>query len=241
MLHKTSGIVLHTTKYSETSLIVKIYTKSFGLQTYIINGVRSKKSKTKATIFQPLALVEMIVSHSEKGGLQRISEINTEHPFSSIPVNIIKSSIVLFLNEMLYKAIKEAHPDEDLFEFIKNSLLLLDLKTDNCSNFHIYFILQLPKFLGFFPHGTYSNNTSLFDLQEGVFINTLPKHQQYMNIQQSELLNVFINSRYETLNDIKIDRQERKQLLQSLILFYQLHISSFGEIKSMEILEEVIS
>ncbi len=241
MLHKTSGIVFHTTKYSDTSLIVKIFTKQFGLQTYIISGARSKKSKTRATLFQPLALMDLVVSHSEKGGLQRISEINSQHPFISILNNITKSSIVLFLNEVLYKAVKEAHNDDDLFEFIKNSLLLLDLKTDSCANFHIHFILQLTKYLGFFPQGKYSKETSIFDLQEGNFINTIPKHQHCLNKEQSELLNTFITSNYETINEVKIDKYKRKQLLQSLTLFYQLHIASFGEIKSLGVLEQVIA
>ncbi len=241
MLHKTSGIVLFTTKYSDTSLIVKIFTKDFGLQTYITNGVRSKKSKIKATIFQPLALVDMIVSHSEKSALQRISEINNQYPYTTIPYNITKSSIVLFLNEVLYKVIKESHSDIDLFEFVKNSLLLLDLKTDNCSNFHIYFILQLTQHLGFFPQGKYSGETSLFDLQDGNFVPALPKHSNFMVIKQSELLSAFIEGTYETINNIKMDKHQRKHLLQSLLLFYQLHIAGFGEIKSVGILEEVIA
>ena len=113
MLHKTSGIILHTVKYSETSLIVKIYTRDFGLQSYMVTGVRSKKSKNKASLFQPLALVELEVSNTNKGSLQRISEINILHPYSDIPYNIVKSSIAIFLNEILYKAIKEEHADED--------------------------------------------------------------------------------------------------------------------------------
>ena len=241
MLHKTSGIILHTTHYSETQLIAKIYTRQFGLQSYIISGVRSKKSKTKATQFQPLALVDLVVSHSEKGGLQRISEINNHHPFGSIPFTIIKSSIVLFLNEVLYKSINESHPDEDLFDFIQSSLLILDLKTENCSNFHIFFIIQLSKYLGFYPEGNFSQQNSLFDLKEGGFINKIPNHPYYMNVQQSELLNTFINGGYDTIQTIKSDNAQRKQLLQSLILFYQFHIVTFREIKSIAVLEEVIA
>ena len=102
MLHKTRGIILHTLNYSETSLIVKIITPDFGVKSYIVNGVRSKKSKFKATIFQPLALVDMVVSNTDKAELQRISEINILSPYTDIPYNIIKSSIALFLNEIVY-------------------------------------------------------------------------------------------------------------------------------------------
>ena len=241
MLHKTGGIILHTTKFSESQLIAKVYTRQYGLQSYIISGLHSKKSKTKATQFQPLAIVDLIVTHSEKGGLQRISEINNSHPYTTIPYNILKSSIALFLNELLYKAINEAHQDEDLFEFIKNSLLILDYNTENCSNFHIYFMIQLSRFLGFYPQGNFSYQTNLFDLKEGSFISFVPNHSHYLDIQQSELFNIIINSGYENIHLIKSDNNQRKQLLQSLVLFYQFHIASFKEIKSIAVLEEVIA
>lgn len=242
MLYKTSGIVLHTTKYSETSLIVKIISPDLGVKTYMVNGVRSKKAKFKANIFQPLALVDMVVSNNEKAGLQRISEISILYPYTDIPYNIIKSSIALFLNEILYKAIREEHhPDENMFEFIKNSLQLLDLKFDSCSNFHVFFMIQLSRYLGFFPEGQYSSSTPLFDIQEGRFTGKLPIHSYYLESSLSMLLNEFILAEYNTIQELKLDKQQRKQLLQALILFYQLHISSFSEINSLEVLEQVIS
>lgn len=241
MIHKTDGIILHTTKYSEKSLIVKAYTRHFGLQSYIINDVRSKTSKNKATLFQPLSLIDMVVSNSNKGLLQRISEITVQHPYHSIPYNVIKSSIAIFINEVLYKAIKEEHSDEELFEFIKNSLLMLDLKTDNCSNFHIYFMIQLSRYLGFYPQGKYTPVTPVFDLQEGCFVAHLPSHPHHLSTSLSVLLYDLIAAGHEKYADIKLAKDQRKQLLLALITFYQLHITSFGEIKSYVILEEVIA
>lgn len=240
MLHTTSGIILHTVKYSDSSLIVKIYTRNFGLQSYMVSGVRGKKSKNKATLFQPLALVDMVVSNSNKGSLQRISEITILHPYTEIPNDIVKSSIAIFLNEILYKALREEHSDEDLFDFIKNSLLVLDLKHDNCSNFHIFFMIQLSRFLGFYPQGKYTRETPVFDLKEGRFTNHIPTHVHYLTAENSELFNNFIGAGYETIQDLKIDSVRRKELLQAMITFYQLHITSFKEIRSQEILEEVM-
>ena len=239
--HKTTGIILHSLNYSETSLIVKIISPDFGVKSYIVKGVRSKKSKFKATIFQPFALVEMVVSNTDKAQLQRISEINMLYPYADIPYNIIKSSIVLFLNEVVNKAIKEQHSDEDLFEYIKNSLQMLDLKHDNCSNFHVFFMIQLSRYLGFFPQGNYSSDTSFFDLQEGCFVNHSPHHPNYLNALQSSLFGELLNAQYNTIHQLKIDKSQRKQLLQALIKYYQLHIASFGEIKSLEILEQIIA
>ena len=241
MLHKTLGIILHTIKYSESSLITKIFTRDFGLQSYIISGIRSKKSRNKASLFQPLAMVEIVVSNSEKTNLQRISEINTHYPYSDIPYNISKSSIALFLNEVLFKAINVEHPDENMFEFIKNSLQILDLEHKNCSNFHIYFMVQLSRFLGFYPQGNFSSSDSVFDLQEGRFVNFIPVHSNYLTSQNAKMLNDFIVAEYEIAIQIKIDKMQRKELLQSLITFYQFHISSFKEIKSNQVLEEVIT
>ncbi len=241
MLHKTSGIILHTTKYSETSLIVKIITPDFGVQSYIVNGVRGKKSKFKAPVFQPLTLVDMVVSNTDKAKLQRISEINIHYPYNDIPYNIIKSSIALFLNEVLYKAIKEQHSDENLFEYVKNSLQLLDLNHHNCSNFHVFFMVQLSRYLGFFPEGQCTAATPIFDLLEGRFVGPLPNHPNYLIAEQSKLLNQLINAEYGTIHQLEMDKHQRRQLLQSLIKFYQLHITSFGEIKSLEVLEQVIA
>jgi DNA repair protein RecO (recombination protein O) len=240
MLYKTSGIILYTTKYSDTSLITKIYTSDFGLQSYIINGVRSKKSKNKASLFQPMTIVDLVVSNSGKGNLQRISEINNCHPYNDIPYNIVKSSIAMFLNEILYKTLKEEHADEELFEFVKNSFLILDLKTDNCVNFHIYFLVQLSRFLGFYPQGNYSKETCYFDLKEGRFCTNIPSHSHYLSPENAQMLDDLTKASYESVGILKIIKSQRKELLQRIIRFYQLHISSIGDIKSVEVLEEVL-
>lgn len=239
MLHRTNGIVLHTVKYAESSLIVKVYTSDFGLQSYLINGVKGKKSKYKSALLQPLSLVDLIVSNSNKSGLNRISEINLLQPYSAIPYDIIKSSIAIFLNEILYKTLKEEHADSELFEFIKNAFLVLDLKQESCSNFHIYFLIQFSIYLGFSPHGTFSEQKTLFDLKEGRFSSTVPSHSLYLNKRNSALFQEFIHSTFANFHLIQISRSERKEILQALILYYQLHIAAFGEMKSLNVLEEI--
>lgn len=238
MLHRTEGIILHTTKYSENSLIVKMYTRDFGVQSYIINKGRGKTNKQTSALLQPISLVELIVSNTKKTGLNRISEIGLLQPYRDIPFNILKSSIVIFLNELLYKALKEEHADPDLFEFIKNSFLILDLKQESCSNFHIYFMIQLSVYLGFAPQQNMLDNT-LFDLKEGRFSEKIPAHSLYINKTISPLFQALIQTDYEHLHLIKMDRQQRKELLQSLLLYYKLHLPSFGDIKSVGILEEI--
>lgn len=239
--YKTSGIILHTVKYSESSLIVKILSPDLGVKSYMINGVRSKKSKFKASIFQPLSLVEMVVSHKEKANLQRISDISILYPYSDIPVNVLKGSLLLFLDEVLYKAVKEQHTDETMFEFIKNSLQLLDLTQENCANFHLFFMVQLSRYLGFFPEGRYTPATPVFDMLEGRFTGKLPIHSHYVDESLSKLLSKLTKAEYANAQQLQINRIQRKQLTQALMHFYRLHIEGFGELKSHEILEQVLS
>lgn len=241
MLHKTSGIILQTTNYSDTSFIAKIYTEGFGLQSYIISGARSKKSKTKASLFQPMTIVELEVTNSTKSNLHRISEISIHHPYSDIPYNIVKSSIVIFLNEILFRSLKEEEEDGDLFLFIKNSLLILDLKNESCSNFHLSFLIQISKFFGFYPQGNFSETNSYFDLCNGKFISSMPSHNNYLNPKLSFLLDKIMSTKFDNIQDLKMESSDRKILLYSLVFFFKFHIPSFGEIKSMAVLEEVIS
>jgi DNA repair protein RecO (recombination protein O) len=240
MLHKTRGIILHTIPYSESSIIVKMFTRDFGLQSYIVKGGRSKKSKNKINIFQSLTLVELVVTHSENNKLERISEINIHYPYTSIPYNFIKSSIAIFINEIIYKSLKDGHTDDSAFDFIESSLQILDLNTYSCANFHLMFMLKLSRYYGFYPQGVYCKQTPYFNLQEGSFYTQIPIHAYYLGQRLSMLLNELMNADYQTMHSIDINRTERKQLLDALILFYQLHIESFREIKSQQVLQQIL-
>jgi DNA repair protein RecO (recombination protein O) len=241
MLHTTRGIVLHTLNYTDTSIIARVYTERFGLQAYMINGARGKKSKIRANIFQPLALVDMVVYHKEKSSLQRISEIRNSHPFITIPFNMVKTSIVMFLNEVLYKSIREEEPNERLFGFLYHSVQILDLETDNCSNFHLCFLVQLSKYMGFFPQGKAEEQTSYFDLQEGTFTLKEPLHPYYLDPSLSLALSQLTECDYGSASSVALSNAERRELLSKLILYYELHLSSLREINSHRILEDVIS
>lgn len=241
MLHKTSGIILHTIPYSEKNLIVKIYTQNFGLQSYLITGTRNKKSGNKAQLFQPLAIVDLVVSNSEKNKLNRISELSISYHYLDLSTNIYKSSIAQFINEILYKSLKEEHADSELFDFIASSLQILDLKQDQYSNFHLSFLIQFSKYLGFFPEGKFSLSTPFFNLVEGKFSIRPITHEYFCSEEMSELLSLFLSLNYERLGEIKLNNIVRNKLLNNLLLFYQLHINNFGEIKSLDIIREVLN
>lgn len=241
MLHKTKGIVLQTINYSDTSLIARIYTQRFGLQPYMVNGARGKKAKIKANVLQPLTLVDMVVYHKEKNSLQRISEIKNDPPFTSIPYNFVKTSIAIFVNELLCKAIKEEEPNDRLFDFLHSSVQILDLEHDSCANFHLCFMIQLSKYLGFFPQGRACAETPYFDLQEGTFIAKEPMHPYFLYPVHAQLLWQLVQADYSSASALSIHKTQRKELLEKLVLYYELHLPSLREINSHRILEEVMS
>ena len=241
MLFTTKGIVLHHFKYSEKSVIAKVYTEKFGLQSYILNGVRSAKSKNKAVYLQPLSLIEINANYKEKKGLQQIKSIQLAIPYNSIPFNIGKTSIAFFLAEILYKSIKEEETNYTLFDFLYNALQVLDLKETNYADFHLIFMAQFCHFLGITPQNKEIESKHIyFDLQEGVFLPHQPPHQAFIDSPTSNMLIEILNTNFDNSN-LSLSYSARKLVLTSLLDYYNLHLSNFDNLKSLAVLEEVLS
>lgn len=159
MIYKTRGIALHTIKYGDSSIVAHVYTEQFGRQSYLVKGARSKKANVKANLFYPLNLLEMEVYHKEGNNLQKVREVRNMPVFINIPFNPFKNAIAVFIAELLYRTLKEVEQNPRLFEFIFNSIQLLDLELVNFKDFHIVFMLQLAKFGGFYPNNNFSTIT----------------------------------------------------------------------------------
>lgn len=241
MLHSTRGIILHQVNYSESSIVAKIYTELFGLQSYIINSVRGRKSKFKSNIFQPLSLVEMVVYHKENRGLQRLSEIRSSPQINNISSDIRKTSIVIFLNEILIKVLNEEEHDQSLFDFLFHAIQFLDLSTGSCSNFHLYFLVSLSRFSGFYPLGSYNQNNKFFDMMEGRFVPVVSGHPHVIADPYCRLFYEIITTSFEKMDEINITGHQRRILLTALLDYYRLHMNNFGIIKSQHILEEILA
>lgn len=241
MLHQTRGIVLHTLPYSDTSLIAKIYTERFGLQSYILSGARSKRGKAKGNLLQPLTQVDMVVMHKERNSLQRITEISCRQPYQHLHESPLKTGVALFLAEILYKSIREEESNLPLFEFLSGSLHILDLQEEGMANFHLCFLIQLSKYLGFFPHENEQGAPAYFDLQEGIFKPFEPHHPYYMAKPQAQLLEQLLVSTYDNLSALSFSNIERRDLLAQLILYYELHLDSMKDVKSHKVLEAIFS
>lgn len=241
MLHKTRGIVLKTTLYSESSVIVQIFTEKFGIQSYMINGVKKPRAKIKMNMLQPLHLVDMIVYHKTNTNIQRVSELRPAPVFRSIPYDIIKSTIVLFLNEVLYKCIRQQTTDEHLFDFIFNALCWFDETETQNVNFHLAFLLKLSRFLGFAPSTQTKSDQNYFDLQEGECCSLPPVHAYFLDKGDAALFISLFSSPLEKINEINLENKTRRALLDKILVYYTLHTASFGDIRSHQVLEDVLS
>jgi DNA repair protein RecO (recombination protein O) len=235
MLHQTRGIVLHHFRYSETSVIAKVYTEKFGLQSYLIRGVRSPKAKIKPGLLEHLSLLDMVVYYREGRGLQNIKEVRQTHAFKSMHTDIRKSSQALFMNEVIYKSVKEEESNAALFDFLYNSVVELDKPDMFSANFHLDFMVNLARFLGFAPTRNYVPG-SWFNLQEGYFEEQRPVHSYFIFPEHAVFFNALLNQ--DSSHTISSDL--RKLLLHKLIEFYELHLPSFERLNSPEVLHEVL-
>ncbi|MBB2146736.1 DNA repair protein RecO [Pedobacter sp. LMG 31464] len=241
MLHKTRGIVLKTTLYSESSVIAQVFTDKFGIQSYLINGVKKAKAKIPMNVLQPLHLLDMVVYHKTNTQIQRVAEARPSPVFRSIPYHVIKNTIVQFLNEVLYKSIRQQNTDENLFDFIYNAISWFDETDEPNINFHLAFLLKLSRFLGFAPQAQTRNDQKYFDLQEGDFTSIPPIHPYFINKTEADCFLLLFTTPFEKLNEIKIDNKIRRLILDKILVYYMLHTASFGQIKSHQILEDVLS
>ncbi|QWX83397.1 DNA repair protein RecO [Cellulophaga sp. HaHaR_3_176] len=235
----TKAIILSALKYGDTSLIVKAYTASDGVKSYLLKGVlTSKKGKLKAAYFQPLTQLEIVAYHKNKGTLETIKEVKVAYHYQELHTNITKNALTFFIAEMLSNSIHEEEGDQNLFDFLEASLQWLDANSE-ISNFHLHFFVVLTKYFGFSPDTT-EINAPYFDLLEGAFIYKLSLNP----IMLGENLNYFkrfLGINFDAIQTIKMNKKQRQELLKSIILYYELHLHGFRKPKSLAILNEVFS
>lgn len=239
MLHKTRGIVLHHIRYSESSLIVRILTEAFGLQSYLVKGARSKRSVMRSSLFQPLTLLDMVVYHRERKELQHIREAEVAEAFHSFSDDVRKSTIAMFVAELLLRSVKEAEAHKDMFAFLASSLHHFDLQDDGVENFHLYLLVKLCRYLGFSPQGSPAEGMVHFDLREGKFTPLKPLHPDYLNEGNSRNLYRLLRAEAGNSSDIRLNSTERESLLTGILTYYQIHQPGMGRIRSLEVLKEV--
>ncbi len=244
MVHKTNGIVLRSLKYGETSLIVSLYTELFGIQSYLINGVRisSKKGSGKANLFQPAALLDLVVYHNELKNLQRLKEFKWGYIYKNLFFNVTKNLVALFMVELLQKCLRQPEPNSDLFHFIEDAFIYLDESEESVvANYPLFFTLHLTNFFGFHISDEYDETNTVLDLQQGIFVNEQPVHPYFLDGQFSFATSQLLKVRQpHELNQIKLNQEMRRILLQSYQNFYAMHIQDFGAMKTLPVLQAVL-
>lgn len=235
----TKAIVLSSLKYGDTSLIVKCFTEESGLKSYLVRGVlKAKKKGIKSAYFQPLHQLQIVANHNTKSHLHSLKEVHVHQPYKSIYSDVVKQSIVLFLSEVLVNSIQEEEQNSDLFSYLENALLWLDLH-DKIANFHLVFLLNLSNFLGFYPNKADANALG-FDLLEGNFSNnTLNKNVISGNefYQFKKLLGI----NFDAITEVSYSKTERHLVLKTIIKYFKLHLGNFKDPKSLQVLETVFS
>ncbi len=235
MLVKTPAIVLSSIKYGDSGKIVKFFTQNHGLISCISKSIYVKKNRTNSLLFS-FNFVELVYDEKPNQSLFFLKEINASKHFSSIHLQPEKTTIILFLTEILNSVLKEEEPHYALFEFLENSIFEFDQKKSGFSDFHLWFLMNLTKFLGFYPH--FKKGFSFFDLDNGVSSNETPTG---IYISDSDLLNFekLISLDFQNQTQSQFNQIQRKSILSTLLKYFELHISDFRQPKSLEVLNQV--
>ena len=239
--YKEHGIVLNSLKYGERQLIVHMLTETRGRCSYItrIGGgsSRGQIGYSARSLFQPLFLIEFQASNGN-GTMGKLQQAAASRQLSEIPFDVVKSSLTLFISELLYRLVRYESTDSRLFHFVRESVTALDLLQEGVANFHIHFMMRLTHHMGFAPRNNHSPGAWL-DIKTGEYTRTIPAHTLKIEPGAAELLNRFDNSEVRQLGDIKLGRKDRVQLLNHLVDYYGYHQESIDNVQSIRILGEL--
>lgn len=239
MLITTRAIVFSALRYGEADLIVKCFTEKSGLKTYLLRGVlKSKKGKLKASLFQPLTQLEIVANHKDKGTLESMKEAKVLHTYQSLHTNILKSSVVLFLSEVLRNAVKEEEANEPLFHYLEATFNWFDAH-ENIANFHLLFLLKLTRHLGFYPD-TVDEEMEFFNLLDGTF-QSIETNNYCVSNENLGLLKQLLGITFDDLSTVKLNQSGRAKFLMMLLEYYELHLQGFKKPKSLAVLNEIFN
>ena len=238
MLDKTEGIVLKTTKYSESSIIAKILTKKHGVLSFMIQGIRTSKNKQKGNLIQNLNILNMEVYLKEQRNLNRIKEYNTNYIYKYLHIDIAKQSVALFAIELISKCVKEHEVNERLYDYLSLFLIELDKEINTIENKPLFFLLETASILGFEPSLHNILNGIYFNLESGRFEDRIATANS-LDEKETIILKKMMAMYYDK-GELKLTHQERKLLLEKMLLYFRWHVSDFSELKSPGVLSEVL-
>lgn len=240
MLQKTRGIVLRTLKYNDRSIIADVYTELSGRASFLVPVSRSRKSAVRSSLFQPLAFIEFEADYRPSSTLYRMKEARLFSPFTSIPYDPYKSAIALFLADFLCRAVREEAENHPLFAYLMHSVQWLDACERGFANFHLVFLMRLTRFLGLYPNLEEYRSGDYFDLLNACFTSLRPQlHTSFIRPAEAARLRQIMRMNYETMHLFPMNRDERNRCLAVIHDYYRLHLPSFPELKSIDVLREL--
>lgn len=239
MLHKTQAIVLNTIHYNDRYMLTTVYTNTFGRITYTIPKSTGKSSKVKKSLFAPLSILDMETEHQASREIQRIKEAHILYPLHSIPGNMVKTSIVLFLSEFLTRILRDTDEYELIFQYLSHSIQVLEESEKGLANYHLVFMLKLTRFMGFYPNFDNYRPNDYFDMLNGIFVSSQPLHKHYVNRTDSQVLSLLSRIGYENMHLFLFSRQDRINIINRMLEYYRIHLHDFQPLKSLDILHEL--
>lgn len=239
MLSKTRGIVLHSIPYNDKYSIIYMYTETFGRASYLVSRSRGKKSTVSRALFMPLSVLEMEVEHLNKRDLHRIRETKLCYPLTELFCDPVKNVLTLFLSEVLFRVVKDTEPDHRLFEYLYQSIHLLEFAEKGVANFHLVFLLNLLHYMGIYPNGESYGASCYFDMLNGEFIDRVPMHKHYLNREESAVFARLLKISFENMSLFSFSRQDRMNVINRIIEYYRLHLPDFPEIKSLAVMQSL--
>lgn len=239
MLEKTRGIILHQIKYTDSGIVAQLYTRKFGRLSFLIKGMRNRKAGKHNVLFQPMFILDLEMYYKASREMQVLKEFSASFAPYDIHSNIKKSSVAMFLGEVLTSVLKEESPHENMFDFIEESIIYFDSCKENFANFHIAFLTGLSGFLGFEPGTRENEDDTYFDMTNGIFVPIPPVNGNYANKQVSDILARFFSGSYNEVSKINLTGVHRNEVLETIVKYYSLHLPGLRKIRSLEVLKEV--
>jgi DNA repair protein RecO (recombination protein O) len=238
MVEKFDGIVLRTQKYSDSLMVADMYTRSRGRLSFLVPVSHSRRSKVRSVLFQPLSMLSLTASY-KKGSMSRVQEVQPYSMLLSVQSDAVKSSIALYLSELLAYSLRESGEDEALFNFLDRSFTLLDTLEAGYSDFHLVFMVQLLRYLGIYPNLDGFTQHSYIDLQQGCAVSVHPLHGNFLMPADAAPFVGLLRTGYENMHLLSLNRELRGKYLATLITYYRLHIPDFPKLKSLDVLREL--
>jgi DNA repair protein RecO (recombination protein O) len=245
MLTKTEAIVLHAIKYSDSRIIVEMFTRETGRLSFMVPIAKTSHGRMKKQYFQPMTLLEVTFDYRQRSQLQYLKDVRPLTAWSTIPFTPEKLALTLFVSEFLYHALHSEQQNEALFSYVCNSMQWLDMAQGNYANFHLTFLMRMSRFLGFYPNLSPTTPTNdkegemFFDLREGCFTTMAPTHHDFLQPNDASRILVLMRMDFPTMHLYQLSRHDRNRITEVLLGYYRLHIPQFPELKSLNVLQEL--